>query len=136
MIAGFGLCLYYMIGTHCFPVSFYELWVPLTSAGDDALGKFENLRSAWSAAEGDAKATALAALVSHARGTATETGVANWFGVLSSSAALFAVPLGFLVMALVSLITPKPWPETNSLIDEMRKAKGQDILADEGSEEE
>lgn len=130
MIAGFGLGLYYMIGTHFFPVAFHDLWGPFSSASDTAVRKLAGLQSVWSAAGADAKPAAWAALEAQARGTAAHAGVANWFGVLTASAALFAVPLGFAVIALVSLLTPKPWPETIALVDEMRRPKGPEILDD------
>jgi cation/acetate symporter len=61
-------------------------------------------------------------LVSHART------LCDWFGIQSSGAALFGAPVGFAVTILVSLITPRPGSEMASLVDEMRRAKGPEIL--------
>ncbi|MBU6258607.1 MAG: cation acetate symporter [Burkholderiales bacterium] len=44
----------------------------------------------------------------------------RWFGVDAIAAGVFAVPTGFLVMIVVSLLTPAPGPEVQTLIDRMR----------------
>ena len=131
MIAGFGLCLYYLVATRYFAADFYGIWSHLSSADAAAAEKFASLKSLWTSAEGDAKAAAWAALDLQARGTAASPGVANWFGVLGVSAAVFAVPLGFALIFVVSLITPRPWPEITALIEEMRRPKGPDVLSDD-----
>ena len=43
-----------------------------------------------------------------------------WFGILPISAGVFGVPLGFLTIVLVSLITPPPRPDTQDLVDHVR----------------
>ena len=43
-----------------------------------------------------------------------------WFGILPISAGVFGVPVGFLTIVLVSLITPPPRPDTLDLVDNVR----------------
>jgi cation/acetate symporter len=102
LIAGLAVTLLYLAGTHFFPATFYETWPGLSNASDVAVRKFASLKTAWEKAQaGDAKAAAFLALETHARG------IANWFGIHGGSAAIFGVPLGFAVMAIVSLFAPR-----------------------------
>jgi cation/acetate symporter len=43
-----------------------------------------------------------------------------WWGILPISAGLFGVPLGFIVIILVSLVTPAPKKETQELVEHVR----------------
>jgi cation/acetate symporter len=43
-----------------------------------------------------------------------------WFGIQPISAGIFGVPLGFLVIFLVSLVTPAPSKETQELVEHVR----------------
>ncbi len=122
--AGLGVVLYYWAATRYFPVAFYETWSPLSNAGLAALDRYGELKAAWSAAAGEAKITAAMALEDAARGAEARAGLANWFGVDSASAALFGVPVGFCVMILVSLITPRPKPERVALVERLRDPRG------------
>jgi cation/acetate symporter len=102
MAAGFGICLYYMLGTRYGAVGFYETWGALSSATSAEAERFIDLEATWAAATGETKAAAWAALDDHART------IANWWGVRDVSAAIFGVPLGFLVTITVSrLIRPR-----------------------------
>ena len=55
----------------------------------------------------------------HGRRSARE--LANWAGVKRDFAALFAVPIGFLVMIGVSLFTPAPSRDVQSFVEDLRK---------------
>jgi cation/acetate symporter len=46
--------------------------------------------------------------------------VSLWFGIQPISAGVFGVPLGFLVIVLVSLVTPAPNKETQELVEHVR----------------
>ena len=46
------------------------------------------------------------------------------FGLKNISAGLFGIPIGFIVMILVSKMTPPPSPELQALVDEIRTPKG------------
>ncbi len=82
MIAGFGICLAYLIGTQ-YGFDFAK------GTGDE-----------WS----------------------------EWFGVKNISAALFGLPVGFIVMYGVSLMTKAPSKEMQDMIDEIRKPRGQLLM--------
>ncbi|WP_198552391.1 sodium:solute symporter family protein [Macromonas nakdongensis] len=43
-----------------------------------------------------------------------------WWGIQPISAGVFGVPVGFAVMLLVSLLTPRPGPATQALVDRLR----------------
>lgn len=96
MVAGFGICLYYLLSTRYGAVSFYENWGALSSATAVEAARFDGLKSAWEGASGEAKAVAWSALEAHART------IANWWGVQDVSAAAFGLPAGFLVTVAVS----------------------------------
>ncbi|MCT8970664.1 sodium:solute symporter family protein [Microbaculum marinisediminis] len=51
-------------------------------------------------------------------------GMGEWFGVANISAALFGLPIGVIVMVVVSLFTPAPSKEVQDLVDELRKPRG------------
>lgn len=108
IVAGAGVTLYYDAGIQVFPAAFYKTWQGLSDAGDMAIEEFTAREEAVNAAEdAEARATALADLDDLARGTATRHGLANWAGIDSASGAIFGVPIGFAVLVLVSLLTPR-----------------------------
>lgn len=117
LVAGFGFCLFYIIGTRYFAMSFYEMWPDLSSAAFPAKAKLASLKSAYAAAAqtGDSVriANAWSALDRH-----TQT-MANWWGVRSSAAALFGLPVGLVAMILVSVVTPRPSPQARALVERM-----------------
>jgi cation/acetate symporter len=43
-----------------------------------------------------------------------------WWGIQPISAGVFGVPVGFLVIILVSLVTPSPSKETQALVEDVR----------------
>jgi len=106
IVIGAALALYYDAGIQAFPVSFYETWAPLSNAGDFAIENFRALQmDAEQAEDASARANALTALETLARGTPGRPGLANWAGIDSASGAIFGVPLGLLALVLVSLLT-------------------------------
>jgi len=102
MGAGLGVCLFYLVGTRYFAVSFFETWQSLSSAGPTARETFAELKQAWAAAEpGAAKDAAWAVLDAHAQG------IANWWGIKNLATALLALPVGIVAMVAVSLVVPR-----------------------------
>jgi cation/acetate symporter len=57
----------------------------------------------------------------------------GWFNVNNISSALFGLPAGFLVMWLVSMVTPAPSKEMQEFIDEVRKPRGKTIMVEKTS---
>lgn len=122
MIAGFGLCMYYLLGTRYGAVGFYEMWSGLSTATAEQVTRFQELKAAWEAAAPDAKAAAWTALDRHAQI------IANWWGVKNLSAAAFGLPVGFLVMILVSKLTKEPSAAMQEFIEELRVPRGKTLM--------
>ncbi len=120
MITGFGICIYYLVGTRYFPESFISLWRP-----DDVVAKMGELQAAIGTAADDAAKTAAAG--------ALKTFMANeakWFGINNISAALFGVPVNLAVTVVVSLLTPAPSKEMQDFIDNVRIPKGETLMVE------
>jgi cation/acetate symporter len=122
IIAGFGICLYYLVATRYYAVSFYEMWSGLSGANDAAVTKFNELKAAFESAAPEAKAAAWKAFDAHAQK------VANWFGVSNISSALFGLPAGFIGMVVGSLLTSAPSKAMQDFIDEIRRPKGKELM--------
>jgi cation/acetate symporter len=122
MIAGFGLCMYYLLGTRYGAIGFYEMWSGLSTASPEAVAKFAELKAASAAAAPDAQAAALTALDKHAQT------IANWWGVKNLSAAAFGLPVGFVVMIVVSMLTKAPSVEMQNFIEEIRVPRGKTMM--------
>ena len=85
-------------------------------------------RAAWmAAAPGDAQAAAWKAFDTHAQS------VASWWGVKNISAALFGLPVGFLTIIIVSLLTPAPSRRVQDMVDATRRPAGDLIMQDKGA---
>lgn len=52
----------------------------------------------------------------------------SWFGLDGSAAAIFGVPLGFAVSVGVSLLTPEPSEDVQSMVDEVRIPRGRTYM--------
>ncbi len=128
LIVGFGITLYYLVGTRYYAPSFYETWGFLSNATEAAAKRYVDLKAAWmNAAVGPAKEAAFRAFDTHAQS------VANWWGVRNISAALFGLPVGWLVMIVVSLMTKEPSREMQAFIDEIRRPRGQTVMQEKAS---
>jgi cation/acetate symporter len=120
MISGFGVCLYYLVGTRYFPESFISMWRP-----DDIVAKMGELQAAvGSAADETAKAAATDALKKF------YTAEAKWWGINNVSAALFGLPVNLVVTVVVSLFTTAPSKEMQDMIDNVRIPKGDVVMAE------
>ncbi|MGE8942344.1 sodium:solute symporter family protein [Leptospira interrogans] len=119
IIAGFGLCLFYLVTTRYFPgvgVTYFgmtSLLHPVTGAPIVDLAKamaLPNAMESWPTL---------------AHPLANKVG---WFNLNNINCGLLGMPLGFLVIWLVSLITPEPSKEMQAYVDEIRKPRGNTIL--------
>ena len=52
----------------------------------------------------------------------------GWFNLNNINCGLLGMPMGFLVIYVVSLMTPEPSKEMQALIDEIRKPRGRTVL--------
>jgi cation/acetate symporter len=127
MILGYGVCVYYLVGTRYFAVGFHEMWGWLGTATEAQIARFNELQAAWQAASGPAKEAAWRALDTHAQA------IASWFGVRNISAALFGLPFGFLGIWLVSLFTPAPSREVQDMVERTRTPAGEMIMQEKGA---
>lgn len=127
MIAGFGVCLYYLVATRYGAVEFFDVWGALSSATPDENARFAELKAAWAIAHSEAKDAARAALEDHART------IANWGGVSPLAAAAFGLPAGFAATIVVSLLTKAPAGETRDFVDALRIPRGEPPLDEKAS---
>ncbi len=119
IIAGFGLCLFYLVTTRYFPgmgVKYFgmtSLLNPVTGAPIVDIAKamaLPNAMESWPTL---------------AHPLANKVG---WFNLNNINCGLLGMPLGFLVIWIVSLMTPEPSKEMQAYIDEIRKPRGNTIL--------
>ena len=52
----------------------------------------------------------------------------GWFDLNNINCGLLGMPLGFLVIWVVSLLTKEPSAEMQALVDEIRKPRGNTVL--------
>jgi probable sodium:solute symporter len=126
IIAGFAVCLYYMCASRYFAVSFYEFWSFLSDASPAAIKRYSELKQAWiTTVSGPGKDLAYLALDAQA------VTMANWLGVRTLAAAIFALPVGFVTIVLVSLATPAPSAAVRDKVDAMRRPIGHVVVGNE-----
>ncbi|WP_246662996.1 sodium:solute symporter family protein [Pseudolabrys sp. FHR47] len=119
MIAGFGLCIFYLVVTRYFPgagVAYFGM----SSLANPATGlPLVDLAKAM-AAPGAMDSWVL---VSHP--LANKVG---WFGLTNIACGLLGMPVGFLVIYVVSLMGKEPSKEMQAYVDEIRKPRGRTVL--------
>ena len=119
MIAGFGLCLFYLVVTRYFPgagVAYFgmtSLLNPVTGAPLVDIAKAMALPNAMDS------------FPTLAHPLANKVG---WFNLNNINCGLLGMPLGFLVIYLVSFVTKPPSAEILALVDEIRKPRGNTVL--------
>ena len=120
MIAGFGLCIFYLVTTRYYPqagVSYFgmsALTNPVTGAPlVDVAKTMADPR--WLA---DVPASAANPLQSKV----------GWFGLNNINCGMLGAPLGFLVIYVVSLMGKEPSKEMQAFVDEIRKPRGRTVL--------
>jgi cation/acetate symporter len=119
IIAGFGLCVFYLLVTRYFPgfgvkyAGMSSLLNPVTGAplvDVTAIMKLPNAMDTW---------------VTLAHPMANKVG---WFNLGNISCGLLGAPVGFLVIIVVSLLGKEPSKEMQAYIDEIRKPRGRTVL--------
>jgi cation/acetate symporter len=120
IIAGFGLCIFYLVVTRYFPgagVKFFGM----TSLLNPATGApvIPDLAKAM------ALPNAMESFPTLAHPLANKVG---WFNLNNINCGLLGMPLGFLVIYVVSLMTPEPSKEMQAYVDEIRKPRGRTVL--------
>jgi cation/acetate symporter len=121
ILAGFFVTLLYLVVTRYYP------WF-----GVEYLGMYSNVNAVTGANLVDlAKLKAENANLYFQNAVALSHPMANrvgWFSVSNISAGLFGLPVGFIVMYVVSLMTPAPSSELQKFIDEVRKPRGKTMM--------
>jgi cation/acetate symporter len=121
MLAGFSVCLGYLLVTRYFPgfgVKYLGMSSLLNAATNAPLVDLAKAMAAPDAMQGWVSAThALASKV-------------GWFNINNISAAAFGLPAGFIVMYVVSLMTPAPDKEMQDFIDACRRPKGKTLMVE------
>ena len=120
MIAGFGLCLFYLVTSRYFPqagVNYFGMTSLLNPETRQPLIDVAKVMSdpKWLA---DVPATAANPLANRV----------GWFDLNNINCGLLGMPLGFLVIYVVSLFTKAPSMELQAFIDEIRKPRGRTVL--------
>jgi len=119
MIAGFGLCVFYLVTTRYFPgagVAYFgmtSLINPMTGVPLVDIAKamaLPNAMESWPTL---------------AHPMANKVG---WFDLNNINCGLLGMPLGFAVIYVVSLMDKEPPAEMQAYVDEIRKPRGRTVL--------
>ena len=120
IIGGFGLCIFYLVVTRYYPqvgVNYFGM-TALTNAATGAplVDVAKTLADPkWIA---DVPASAANPLQSKV----------GWFGLNNINCGLLGMPLGFIIMFIVSRLGPEPSREMQAMVDEIRKPRGRTVL--------
>jgi cation/acetate symporter len=120
MIAGWGICLFYLVVSRYFPqagVVYFGMTSVLNPETGQALINVGQIMAdpKWLA---DVPASAANPLANRVA----------WFDLNNINCGLLGMPLGFLVIYVVSLMTKAPSAEMQAFIDEIRKPRGKTVL--------
>jgi cation/acetate symporter len=120
MIAGFGLCIFYLLTTRYFP-GFGVKYFGMTSLLNATTGAplVPDLAKAMAAPN------AMEVWPTLAHPLANKVG---WFNLNNIACGLLGMPLGFLVIYVVSLLGKEPSKEMQAYVDEIRKPRGRTVL--------
>ena len=120
MIAGFGLCLFYLVVSRYYPgigVKYFGMTSLLNPVTGGPI--IPNLQAAM------ALPNAMESWPTLAHPLANKVG---WFNLNNINCGLLGMPLGFLVIYVVSQFTKAPSAEMQAFIDEIRKPRGKTVL--------
>jgi cation/acetate symporter len=120
MIAGFGLCLFYLVVSRYYPgigVKYFAMTSLLNPVTGNPI--IPNLQAAM------ALPNAMESWPTLAHPLANKVG---WFDLNNINCGLLGMPLGFLVIYVVSQFTKAPSAEMQAFIDEIRKPRGGTVL--------
>jgi cation/acetate symporter len=119
MIGGFGLCIFYLVVSRYFP-GFGVKYAGMTSLLNPVTGA-----PLVDLAKTMALPNAMEAWPTLAHPLANKVG---WFNLNNIACGLLGMPFGFLVIYVVSLMTPEPSKEMQAYVDEIRKPRGGTVL--------
>jgi cation/acetate symporter len=119
IIGGFSIALLYLVVTRYFPgfgVKYLGMWSLPNPTTGAPLVDLAKAMSAPNAMEG---------LVTLAHPMASKVG---WFGLNNIAAGLIGMPIGFLLIYVVSLMGKEPSKEMQAFVDEIRKPRGRTVM--------
>lgn len=119
MLAGFGLCLFYLVCTRYFP-GYGVKYFAMTSLTNPLSGA-----PLVDIAKAMALPNAMETWPTLAHPMANKVG---WFDLNNINCGLLGMPLGFLVIYVVSLLGKEPSKEMQAFVDEIRKPRGRTVL--------
>jgi cation/acetate symporter len=120
MIAGFGLCIFYLLTTRYFPgygVKYFGM--------SSLLNATTGAPIVADMAKTMALPNAMETWPTLAHPLANKIG---WFNLNNIACGLLGMPLGFLVIYVVSLMGKEPSKEMQAYVDEIRKPRGRTVL--------
>ncbi|MGL5447377.1 MAG: sodium:solute symporter family protein [Rhabdaerophilum sp.] len=126
ILAGFFVTLFYLIITRYWPhigVQYFGMYSNLNPVGWAPLISPEAMKAALANP---------ALLDGPVLANHPLQGRVGWFNINNISSAAFGLPVGFIVMYVVSLMTPAPSKELMQFIDDCRRPKGKTLM-DESS---
>jgi cation/acetate symporter len=119
MIAGFGLSIFYLVCSRYFPgygVKFFGMTTLYTATGAPMVADMAKAMAAPNAME-------IWPTLAHP--LANKVG---WFDLNNIACGLLAMPVGFAVIIIVSLLGKEPSKEMQAYVDEIRKPRGRTVL--------
>ena len=119
IVAGFGITLLYLVVTRYYPVFGVE-WLGMSSLLNAGHRRPGRRRGGRPRPIPETAYTTLASKV-------------GWFNINNISSAIFGLPLGTLVMIVVSLLTPAPSREMQDFIDEVRRPRGDTMMKEKAA---
>jgi cation/acetate symporter len=119
IIAGFGLCLFYLVTTRYFPgmgVKYFGMTSLLNPVSGAPLVDI---------AKAMALPNAMESFPTLAHPLANKVG---WFNLNNINCGLLGAPVGFLTIIVVSLLGKEPSAQMQAYVDEIRKPRGRTVL--------
>jgi len=120
IVAGWGICLFYLITTRYFPQMGITYFGMASLLNPETGQPLVNIAQVMADPKWATQWPALAA-----NPLANKVG---WFDLNNINCGLLGMPLGFLVMVVVSLLGKEPPQEMQALVDEIRKPRGRTVL--------
>lgn len=118
IIGGFGIAIFYLVVSRYFPGAGVK-YFGMTALTNPAGAPLVDLVKAMAAPN------AMDSWVAASHPMASKVG---WFGVNNIAAGLIGMPLGFLLIYVVSLMGKEPSKEMQAFVDEIRKPRGRTVL--------
>jgi cation/acetate symporter len=119
MLAGFGLCIFYLVVTRYFP-GFGVKYFGMSSLLNPVTGA-----PLVDIAKAMAAPNAMETFPTLAHPLANKVG---WFNLNNIACGLLGLPVGFAVIYIVSLMGKEPSKEMQAYVDEIRKPRGRTVL--------